>query len=76
MTYDGIDQQFVTALDKATGKTVWRTDRSTKGLAVTNESDLEERGVIFPKVFRRLTSYFDGGGTGLDRRSAGRAVRD
>jgi outer membrane protein assembly factor BamB len=29
LTYDGIDQQFVTALDKATGKTVWRTDRST-----------------------------------------------
>ncbi len=29
LTYDGIDQQFLTALDKATGKTVWRTDRST-----------------------------------------------
>jgi outer membrane protein assembly factor BamB len=29
LTCDGIDQQFVTALDKATGKTVWRTDRST-----------------------------------------------
>jgi outer membrane protein assembly factor BamB len=29
LTYDGIDQQFLTALDKATGKTVWRTERST-----------------------------------------------
>jgi len=29
LTYDGIDQQFLIALDKATGKTVWRTDRST-----------------------------------------------
>lgn len=29
LTFDGIDQQFVTALDKKTGKTVWRTDRST-----------------------------------------------
>lgn len=29
LTFDGIDQQFVTALDKITGKTVWRTDRST-----------------------------------------------
>jgi outer membrane protein assembly factor BamB len=29
LTYDGIDQQFLTALDKATGKTIWRTDRST-----------------------------------------------
>jgi outer membrane protein assembly factor BamB len=29
LTFDGIDQQYVTALDKQTGKTVWRTDRST-----------------------------------------------
>jgi outer membrane protein assembly factor BamB len=29
LTFDGIDQQFLTALDKATGKTLWRTDRST-----------------------------------------------
>jgi len=29
LTFDGIDQQYVTALDKRTGKTVWRTDRST-----------------------------------------------
>ena len=29
LTMDGIDQQYVTALDKKTGKTVWRTDRST-----------------------------------------------
>jgi outer membrane protein assembly factor BamB len=29
LTFDGIDQQYVAALDKHTGKTVWRTDRST-----------------------------------------------
>lgn len=29
LTFDGIDQQYVTALDKRTGETVWRTDRST-----------------------------------------------
>lgn len=29
LTFDGADQQFLMALDKATGKTVWRTDRST-----------------------------------------------
>lgn len=29
LTFDGIDQQYVTALDKRTGATVWRTDRST-----------------------------------------------
>ena len=29
LTFDGIDAQFVTALDRRTGKTVWRTDRTT-----------------------------------------------
>ena len=29
LTFDGIDQQYLTALDKKTGETVWRTDRST-----------------------------------------------
>lgn len=28
LTFDGIDVQYVTALDKNTGKTVWKTDRS------------------------------------------------
>ncbi len=27
--YDGIDVQYLAALNKATGKTIWRTDRST-----------------------------------------------
>ncbi len=29
LTFDGIDQQYLAALDKNTGKLVWRTDRST-----------------------------------------------
>lgn len=29
LTFDGIDQQFLTALDAETGDTVWRTDRTT-----------------------------------------------
>lgn len=29
LTFDGIDHQFVTALDKATGRTVWKTERTT-----------------------------------------------
>jgi outer membrane protein assembly factor BamB len=29
LTFDGINAQFVTALDKATGKTVWTTPRTT-----------------------------------------------
>ncbi len=28
LTFDGIDVQYTTALDKLTGKTVWKTDRS------------------------------------------------
>jgi outer membrane protein assembly factor BamB len=30
LTLDGVDQQYVTALDKETGKTVWRTDRKVE----------------------------------------------
>lgn len=29
LTFDGIDQQYVTALNKATGETVWKTSRTT-----------------------------------------------
>jgi hypothetical protein len=50
---------------RADKKGLWKHDRSTKGLAAVSEADLEQRGVIFPKVFRRLTSYFDGGASGL-----------
>lgn len=30
LTFDGADLQYVTALDKKSGKTVWKTDRSVK----------------------------------------------
>ncbi len=30
LTFDGFDLQYVVALDKANGKTVWKTDRNTK----------------------------------------------
>lgn len=29
LTFDGVDQQYTTALDAQTGRTLWRTDRST-----------------------------------------------
>lgn len=29
LTFDGVDVQYLVALDKATGRTVWRTDRTT-----------------------------------------------
>ncbi|MBL8819151.1 MAG: DUF1080 domain-containing protein [Planctomyces sp.] len=38
LTFDGIDAQFLTALDKVTGKTVWRTERTT------DYGDLDENG--------------------------------
>jgi outer membrane protein assembly factor BamB len=38
LTMDGVDVQYLVALDKATGKTVWRTDRTTAW------TDLDEHG--------------------------------
>lgn len=38
LTFDGIDKQFVTALDKNTGKTVWLTARTT------DYGDLDKEG--------------------------------
>jgi outer membrane protein assembly factor BamB len=40
LSFDGADYQYVTALDKNTGKTVWKTDRSTK------YTDLDEQGNV------------------------------
>ena len=38
LTFDGIDQQYTVALDAATGKKLWRTDRST------HYDDLDDTG--------------------------------
>ena len=38
LSFDGVDMQYVAALDKHTGRTVWKTDRSTVW------SDLDENG--------------------------------
>lgn len=35
----------------------WGLDKTQVGLAVTNQLDLETNGVIFPKLFRRLTDF-------------------
>lgn len=40
LTFDGVDQQYLTALDKKTGNTVWRTERSTKW------TDYDEKGQL------------------------------
>lgn len=44
LTFDGADQQYVTALDTATGKTVWRTDRSTKYTDVDEQGNVMREG--------------------------------
>jgi outer membrane protein assembly factor BamB len=38
LTFDGVDVQYVAALDKESGQTVWKTDRSTEW------DDLDENG--------------------------------
>ena len=38
LTMDGVDVEYVAALDKNTGKTVWKTDRTTQWL------DLDDKG--------------------------------
>lgn len=41
LTMDGVDVQYLTALDKTTGKTVWKTDRTTQ------YNDLDDNGLPF-----------------------------
>lgn len=49
LTFDGADVQYLTALDKISGKTVWRTDRSiTYG---TNNGD-NKKAFSTPAVFK------------------------
>lgn len=50
---------------RAKGRGLWSRDRSKTGLRVIQQSDLESKGVIFPKLFRRLTDYLAEGNTGL-----------
>lgn len=39
LTFDGVDRQYITALDKTTGKTLWETKRSH------DYKDLDEKGI-------------------------------
>jgi len=50
LTLDGIDVQYLTALDKRTGKTVWKTDR-TADWNDLGKDGLPERGGDFRKAF-------------------------
>lgn len=43
-------------------KGLWKSDRTTRGTSAKDQADLEEHAVVFPKLFRRLTSYLATGG--------------
>lgn len=49
-------------------KGLWKDEHFRTGVEIAGVDDLEARGVIFPKVFRRLTSYFgsEAGAAGLE----------
>jgi outer membrane protein assembly factor BamB len=44
LTMDGVDVQYVIALDKVTGKTVWKTDRSTAWRDVNEDGEIHREG--------------------------------
>ena len=46
-------------------KGIWARDKSQSGLPVTSEVSLQDTGVIFPKLFRRLVDYLAEGNTGM-----------
>ena len=69
--YDTLFIDLRRALAEATdqarqgGVGVWASDRTTAGLSVTSQAQLEAGGVIYPKLFRRLTDYLAETGGGL-----------
>jgi endonuclease YncB( thermonuclease family) len=44
---------------------LWAKDTSQTGVKITSQADLETKGIIFPKLFRRLTDYLAEGNSGL-----------
>lgn len=50
LTFDGVDQQYLTALDKHTGETVWRTDRNIEWTDI-DENGEPKRDGDFRKAF-------------------------
>jgi endonuclease YncB( thermonuclease family) len=52
---DTFTKAAAAARDKRLG--IWSADRSTSGLAISDQGALERDGVLFPKLFRRLTEY-------------------
>lgn len=63
MFYDGLPldarRALTAAVQRARGAKlgVWRRDLTTKGVPAALQADLETHGVVFPKLFRRLSEY-------------------
>jgi hypothetical protein len=71
--YDTLFADLRTVLAKAATtarqakRGLWWSDRSRSGLVVRGQTDLEQNGVIYPKLFRRLTEYLRRQGGDLSR---------
>ncbi|MGH3118394.1 MAG: hypothetical protein ACRDQ2_15030 [Gaiellales bacterium] len=69
--YDTLFADLRTALTtvadnaRSARKNLWARDLSHDGLSVNDQDDLERDGVIFPKLFRRLTEFFTEPQSGL-----------
>ncbi|MGZ4358502.1 MAG: hypothetical protein ACXVZW_01850, partial [Gaiellaceae bacterium] len=54
------------ATARQAGKGLWSSDLTASGTTAESQADLEQRAVVFPKLFRRLASYVASGAHGLD----------
>jgi hypothetical protein len=48
---------------RAEKRGLWPDDRTTAGFAVTGLQSITDEHIILPKLFRRLASYLEAGGT-------------
>ncbi|EDY18230.1 Pyrrolo-quinoline quinone [Chthoniobacter flavus Ellin428] len=60
MNFDGSDHQFIVALDKMTGKTVWETKRSTDYGDLAPDGTVKNEG-DYRKAFATCHVYMQGG---------------
>jgi endonuclease YncB( thermonuclease family) len=52
---------------KSAKRGLWKKDKTLGGLSAPSIPSLEENGVLFPKLFRRLTEFYGDGGTSLSK---------
>jgi hypothetical protein len=52
---DAFTRAAMTARDSSLG--IWAVDRTATGIPISDQATLEHDGVVFPKLFRRLTEY-------------------